>query len=133
MKEERILPDHVTGTVRVHEEDKETEQEGGALSIDAVEDKLDRVIVGVGVHDRAELEEDVGCHGVDPKHEGCEGVEGNIAGDNTSKGVGGHETGEVSTEIAANETDVGDEIVDNKAKGDLAKKRSVEVRINNVN
>ena len=132
-EEERTLPDHVTGTVRVHEEDKETEQEGGALGVDAVEDKLDRVVVGVGVHNRAELEEDVGCHGVDPKHEGCEGVEGNIAGNDTSKGVGGHETGEVSAEIAADETDVCDEIVDDKAKGDLAKKRSVEVGINDVN
>ena len=46
-EEERTLPDHVTGTVRVHEEDKETEQEGGALGVDAVEDKLDRVVVGV--------------------------------------------------------------------------------------
>ena len=46
-EEERALPDHVTGTVRVHEEDKETEQEGGALGVDAVEDKLDGVVVRV--------------------------------------------------------------------------------------
>ena len=132
-EEERTLPDHVTGTVGVHEEDKDTEQEGGALGVDAVEDKFDGVIVGVGVHDRAEFEEDVCCHGVDPEHEGCEGVEGDIAGDDTSKGVGGHETGEVSAEIAANKTDVCNEIVDDKAESDLAEERSVEIGINDVN
>ena len=59
------------------------------LGIDGVHgEPLDTVVGGSRPsHHPAELEEDVGGHGVDPHHEGGEGVEGEVADEDASRGA----------------------------------------------
>ena len=59
------------------------------LSVDGVQGKLFNTIVRSSrpTHHPAELEEDVGGHGVDPHHEGGEGVEGEVADEDASRGA----------------------------------------------
>ena len=58
------------------------------LGIDGVQgEPLHAVVRGSRPsHHPAELEEDVGGHGVDPHHEGGEGVERNVTNDNATRG-----------------------------------------------
>ena len=55
------------------------------LGIECVQDILEFVIVCTGGHHGGELEEDVGGHGIDPEHEGGEGVEGEVPNCNATK------------------------------------------------
>ena len=59
------------------------------LGVDGVQgEPLDAVVGGSRPgHHPAELEEDVGRHGVDPHHEGGEGVEGEVAHEDASRGA----------------------------------------------
>ena len=67
----------------------------------------------------------------DPEHEGGEGVEDQVAGEDACEGVG-RETFKVFAEILPDETDVRDEIVDHKTESDLAKERFVEIGVDDV-
>ena len=92
----------------VHEENHQTQEQGETLGrkvkwqtwrlfvvsdlgVDGVRDEpLDILAIirsACPWHHVAELEEDVGCHGVDPHHEGGEGVEGEVADQGTAKGA----------------------------------------------
>ena len=58
------------------------------LGVNCVEQELLILILIVpGGEDGAELEEDVGRHGVDPEHEGCEDVESEVAHVDAGTGV----------------------------------------------
>ena len=104
----------------------------GYLGIDKVGGKLDFIVFWTRGHDRAEPEEDVESHGIDPEHEGGDGVEGDIANWCTGCGVVWKKASEVSTEEATWQTNVGNEVIENKTKGDLSKEWTVEVTINQV-
>ena len=92
----------------VHKEDHQTQEQGETLGrkakwqtwklcvvsdlrVDGVRDEpLDILAIirsACPWHHVAELEEDVGCHGVDPHHEGGEGVEGEVADQGAAKGA----------------------------------------------
>ena len=132
MRHTHVWSDHRARPFQVHQEDDKAKYKGGTLGVDQVEHKFDPwVLCWAGTHDRAELEEDVGSHGVDPEHEGGEGVEDQVAGEDAGEGVGG-ETLEVFAEILPDETDVGNEIVDHETESDLAKERFVEIRVYDV-
>ena len=131
MRHTHVWSDHRARPFPVHQEDHKPKYKGGTLCVDQVEHKFDPWVLRAGAHDGAELEEDVGGHGVDPEHEGGEGVEDQVAGEDAGEGVGG-ETLEVFAEILPDETDVGNEIVDHETESDLAKERFVEIGVYDV-
>ena len=100
------------------------------LCIEYVESKFDSVIVCTRWHHGAELEENIGGHGVDPEHEGSECVEGEISNSDAIKRCGGEQATQARTEIVAGETNICDEVIEDESDGNLSKQRTVQVRIN---
>ena len=105
------------------------------LSVDGVQGKLFNTIVRSSrpTHHPAELEEDVGGHGVDPHHEGGEGVERNVTNDNATGGPSHqHATIWSFSEVGNGKAEERCKVVEDKANGDLAKEGPVELGVDNV-
>ena len=104
----------------------------GYLGIDKVGGKLDFIVFWTRGHNRAEPEEYVESHGIDPEHKGGVGVEGDVANGNTGCGIVWKKVSEVSTDEADRQTDVGNEIIQDETNGDLSKEGTVEVIMHEI-
>ena len=84
------------------------------------------MMVGAGGHHGAKLEEDIGCHGVDPEHEGSECVKSEVTNDDTTKStIWEQACVQKHVEIVAKKTEIGNEIIEYKTNGNLSKQRPV--------
>ena len=92
-----VRPRDLTGAEPVQQPDHQAQHQGHPLGVHRVEEQLPAARLGARHREhRAELEENVCRHGVDPEGEGREGVQGEIADTKTSGGVQGeHSTGKL--------------------------------------
>ena len=95
------------------------------LCIECVQDILEFVIVCTGGHHGGELEEDVGGHGIDPEHEGGEGVEGEVPNCNATKRTIWKQPSDTPAEVVAREANIGNKVIEDKSDGNLSKQRPV--------
>ena len=75
------------------------------------------------------LKKIIGCHGIDPEHEGDEGVLGEISNGDTSITTNWKH---VDVKIVTRKTEIGNNIIDNKTDGNLSKQRPMQVRIKKI-
>ena len=74
----------------------------------------------------SKLDKDADSHGIDPERECCECVENTVADENTWEGVGRSEV-EVGCDVAEDDAEVGNQVVDQEAKSDLSKGGAVDI------
>ena len=74
----------------------------------------------------SKLDKDADSHGIDPERECCECVENTVADENTWEGVERGEV-EVGCDVAEDDAEVGNQVVDQEAKGDLSKGGTVDI------
>ena len=74
----------------------------------------------------SKLDKDADSHGIDPERECCECVENTVADENTLEGVEWGEV-EVGCDVAEDDAEVGNQVVDQEAKSDLSKGGAVDI------
>ena len=81
---------------------------------------------------RAELEEDIGCHGIDPEHQAGEGIKDDMANHDTGQGVETNTATESFAEVSEGQANIGSKIVDDESEGDLSKEWLAKILIDEI-
>ena len=138
----------VTGSKTIHQSNGNADEERKALKmhnnrdelnelnynlcIQSVQNEFDFLIIKTGWLHGCELEEDVGSHGIDPEHEGGEGIEGDVPNGDAAKWTIWKQSIDTPAEVVARQTNVCNKVIEDKSDGNLSKQRTVKVWINYV-